>query len=738
MRSSKKLVCLLGLAVGLAGSAWYARACFVRSPQPVQVWLDEVEVDITDQVAVKRYKCTFLNPNNRAVVGGVCYMEVEPGAQIDKMTLTVDGKTTKGEVLEVNKANKVFTDIVRRGGSPALLEFYGSKLIRTRLPRIRPRGTVTVNLQYTTVLKQKGGLVRIQVLNVNPKANLVPLKRASVTVRIRSKSPVRNIYSPTHDIRVVEGKKGDPLTIKWSQEKYLPNKPFVMYYAVSDKKKVGLNMLAHREEGEKGYFMTMISPTLSKGKARITSKDIMPKDVIFCVDTSYSMTENGKIGQAKKALAYCIKHLREGDRFNIVDFSTEARTFKEGGMVEVSKLQIKRALRYVDDIEASGGTAIHEALTTSLKQFGQSKRMKMIMFMTDGLPTIGERDPKRILKDITTLNKQDVRMFVFGAGYNVNARMLDVLALDNRGDSDYILPREDIARKISRFFDKVGSPIMTDLKVSIDGIKASDIYPRQIPDLFKGEQVIVYGRFSASGSKTITLSGNVNGETRRLTFKLDFPKEDEGNEFVPRLWGGQKVSHLLSVLRKNGQNKEMIKEVVSLAKRFGIVTPYTSYLVTRDFVQQTGGGGKKWQRAAGNRLRGKLADLEKASKPSSAREDKRREVDEAQAFSSTRKKLKAGRASGLGYYAQDGKDQRALRDRQMRLMRYIGAKTFYNAGKIWYESSWDASKKLKVTTHKLGSEGYFELASRSRRIARYMALTQVVFQYKGSWYRIVK
>jgi len=504
--------------------------------------------------------------------------------------------------------------------------------------------------------------------------------------------------------------------------------------------------LAHREEGEKGYFMAMISPTLmakEKAAAAITSKDIVAKDVVFCVDTSYSMTENGKIIQAKKALAYCIKNLRKGDRFNIVDFSTEARTFSESGMVEVNARSLKKALRYVDDIEASGGTAIHEALTTSIKSFGQSQRLKMIMFMTDGLPTIGERDPQRILKDITAANKQEIRMFVFGAGYNVNARMLDMLALDNRGDSDYILPREDIAKKISRFFDKVGSPVMTDLKVKLTGIKAEDVYPRQLSDLFKGEQVIVYGRYSGEGTKTITLTGKVNGEERTLTYNLTFPKEEEGQGFVPRLWGGQKVSYLLGVLRKRGESKELIKEVVHLSKRFGIVTPYTAYLVTQDVVRP--GLSNLAKQFRGRLQNGRRLARGIAGGSAQAPASKKRSVTNSLGFGATRRALKAGKSEALADRAGeeregDKRDDDEMRknrlERRMKVMRYVGSKTFYSSAGVWYDSAYDAAKKQQMVSLTVGSERYFKLVAKHRGVTKYLALGNVCFRYKGVWYKM--
>ena len=311
----------------------------------------------------------------------------------------------------------------------------------------------------------------------------------------------------------------------------------------------------------------------------MTDEKILPKDVVFCVDTSGSMLKDGKMDQARAALKYCVESLRDGDRFNIVDFSTVPRHFQDKGLVELNDASRTKALRYVKKLHARGGTAIDDALELSLKHLRNpvsprnrvsdpdrvsARRLKMIVFTTDGLPTIGERNPEAILKKVAKQNTDDVRIFVFGEGFDVNTRLLDFLALDHRGEADYILPEENITQKISRFFDRVGSPVMTDLKVSFEGLEVKDVYPPRFPDVFRGEQVILFGRYTGHGKKKIKVTGNVGGETKTFEYTLDFPEysEDDKGSFVPRLWAGKKVDFLLNEIRKAGPD-EMNDELVN-------------------------------------------------------------------------------------------------------------------------------------------------------------------------------
>lgn len=709
------------LALGLLLTSTPAVPCFMHAPQPVHLTLDHIEVNIEDQVATKTYNCHFFNPNPQAVVGGQCYMEVEPGAQVDKMSLSIDGKEIKAEILEGGKAKQVFTDIVKNGGSPALLEFYGSNLIQSNVPRIEPNGTVIVKLQYTTVLENRGGLIRLQMLNTNPKALMQPLKKASIAVNIKSKKPIKNVYSPTHPIRIVETKDAD-VAVRWEEENYLPRNPLVLYYALSDDA-IGANILATKTD-TKGHFMVMLSPAMGSAKDTV---ETLPKDIVFCVDTSRSMIQDGKMEQAREALKHCLRNLRDGDRFNIVDFGTEAHVW-EKGMIKADAASRERALKHADGLVAEGVTAIEEALRLSISQFEETHRLKMIFFATDGLPTLGERDADKLAKIVRDANTHDIRLFTFGEGYDVNVKLLDVLALDNRGTSDYILPKEDIKGRISEFYDRVGSPVLTDLKIDFGDLKVDNVYPKQLPDLFKGDQVIVFGRYEGGGEMPVTLTAKVNGEERKFAYTLNFPKHEERSDYVARLWGGKKVAHLLDEVRKNGPAQELIDEIVSLAKQYGIVTPYTSYLVTEDIATMPASPGR-WKGDIAKKIAQDSASGYGAASPVEARKGY---VEEAERLTHTRenKTIYGLMNAGDKELAAHGGGGSA-----MKRVRYIADRTFYEAGGRWYDAKYDAAKD-KPRKIKARSDEYFKLLDENPAVAKFLALGSVTLEWKGEMIEI--
>ena len=739
-------------------------ACFVRSPQPVHVWLDHINVDIKDQVAVKTYDCTFRNPNPTAVVGGECYMEVEPDAQIDGLSVVVNGKTTPAELLGADKARQVFSEIVSRDGDTSLLEFYGSKLIRTKLARIAPNGVVKVKLRYTTVLKKRDNLVKLQMLNTNPKARMQPLESASVRVTITSSTPIKNVFSPTHPVKLVETPYHD-IAVEWSEKNYLPEQPFVLYYALA-KEPIGANALIHREPGEQsGSFMLMLSPTLGKGSGRVNDADCMPKDIVFCVDRSGSMLQGKKMEQAREALTACLGLLRPQDRFNIVSFATGTQVFRPRQLVAASGANLIAAPHAVQDMHARGGTAMNEALATSLALLKGGDRHKMIFFLTDGTPTIGEIKPSKILENVDRLNIDDTRIYVFGQGIDINSRLLDFLAADNRGEAEYVLPTEKAVDLVGDYFRRVGAPLMTDLRVEFEGVDVFDVYPRTLGDIYRGEQIVVFGRYRGEGAGKLRLTGQVQGGKRSLHYDLNFPREtpDESHAFVPRLWAGAKVNMLLDQIRRTGREEpELIDEIGLLAREHGIVTPYTGYLLVNDMIMQeqvalnsdisrnlriaNSNWGKMAVQPAANDSQTR-ANLVLQSKYQGFTNSKLRNDQSA-----WRRNLYvdtgAPQTSGYSSYFADGKVYgQAQRNRSARFqsqeysmnrIRYVGSRTFYNNDGTWYESRFQKPAGAKVQSVKVASKAFTDLLAQNPKNAQYLALGNVVANIDGNWYQVTR
>jgi Ca-activated chloride channel family protein len=546
-----------------------------RSLPPLHMVKHHVRATITDQVAVTTVEQTFRNHTNRPLEATYLF-PVPRGASVNKFSMWIDVKETAGELLEAKQAEKIYMDIVRRTLDPGLLEYMENNLLRMRVFPVPPHGDQRVKVSFTSVLPQEGGVNEYTYPLKTDGRTTRTLEEVSFKASITSQHPLQTIYSPTHAITVRRDgeRKAD---VEFDRHQGLLDRDFQLFFATSTKD-VGLTPLLYRPvSSEDGYVMMMLNPQVEAAKATR-----IPRDLVLVLDTSGSMSEQ-KMDQAKRALKFCLNNLDEKDRFGIVTFSTTVNHFRDdlsGGRGEL----LDRARKWVDDLRAGGGTAIQPALEAALQYRTKDPgRSFNVVFFTDGVPTVDETNPDKIVNRITALNKDNVRIFTFGVGDDVNASMLDRLAEATRAVSTYVRPAEDIEIKVSGLHGKISHPVMTDVRISATNVTLKDVYPPRLPDLFKGQQLIVIGRYSGQGGAAIKITGNVGGVEKEIVYELTFPgKTEDGKGFVEDLWGRRKVGYLLDQIRANGESRELVAEVVKLAKKYGIATPYTSYLVVPD------------------------------------------------------------------------------------------------------------------------------------------------------------
>jgi Ca-activated chloride channel family protein len=453
----------------------------------------------------------------------------------------------------------------------------GNNLLRLRVFPIPPRGDQKIALSFTSVASKEGKLVEyVYPLKTNGKATST-LEEFSLTATIKSEHNVINVYSPTHSISLKRASDKE-VTINFDQNQALLDKDFQLFYATGDSD-VGLTALTHRPlSGDKGYFTLLISP-----RVQIAKEYQVPRDLVLVLDTSGSM-RGPKMEQARKALKYCLDNLGARDRFGLINFATTVNRYEEK-LLAADAEQLAKAKKWVDDLEATGGTAINDALASALDLRSKEEgRSFTVVFFTDGQPTIGETDVEKIVKNTLAKNTANTRIFTFGVGDDVNATMLDRLADKTRALSTYVRPAEDIENKVSGLYSKISNPVLTNLKLAAtNDIRFSEIYPPELPDLFHGSQLVVLGRYSGKGPAAVRLSGQVGMETKEFVYELTFPeKTGEERDFVEHLWARRKVGYMLDQIRANGEKAELVQEVVTLAKKYGITTPYTSYLVVPD------------------------------------------------------------------------------------------------------------------------------------------------------------
>lgn len=756
----RRFIMLLGLALAMLPSVTYADGFIVveRPPPelrrirrhrphfPLTVKYHRVTVEIKGQVAITHVDQVFHNPNPMQLEGTYIFPMPEDAA-VTQFSMYMNGVEVQGEVLERKKALKIYEGIVRRMQDPALLEYMGRGMFKARIFPIPARGDKRVKLSYSQVLKKDNGRCAYRYPLNTEKFSATPLKECSIKVKIDTKTPIKSIFSPSHPSTKVKRSKGTSAAISWVAKNTTPDKDFQLYYDLSDKD-VGLSIWSYKRPSKDGYFLVTVSPKIEMAETEYSAKDI-----VFVLDTSGSMLGK-KMDQAKKALQYCVANLGKADRFNIIPFSMEARPL-HSSLVTASKAKRQEATEYIDELRPRGGTAIFEALNTALKMKPKKSdgRPFMVVFMTDGEPTIGENadeiNPEYIRKSIVKA-AGTTRIFTLGIGSDVNTKLLNGIAVGTRAEQEYALEEENLEIKLSNFYDKIAYPVMSDCELIFEGLWVKEVYPRKLNDLFKGGTLNVVGRYKGQGPLVVRLRGKVNGKSVEHVLKGRFGAESRELDFLPARWAKQKIGFLLEQMSLSGEKKELKDEVIFLAKKYGLPTPYTSYLVIEENAPAprrpriTRGGGRRKGKKSRPRAQ-EPAPKAEASKDAAGQAFKRLEKERKKFRSSPGKaldgmsgrgaversininKLKKGNTSGT-----EDLDEATVR----KVMRTIGAKTFYNTGKMWVDSAIKDPSKVDVTVTYF-SEKYFELVKQNPKIGAYLALGgNVLLKFNGKTYRI--
>lgn len=528
-----------------------------------------VDVTIRDQVAEVHVDQAFENTGETPLEATYVF-PLPPDAAVSDFTMEVDGKQLEGKLLDRNEARAMYEEIVRRQLDPALLEYVDQGVFQASVFPIPPHEERRVQISYTQVLKRESGLVRFVYPLSTEKFSPVPIPDVSVTVDIESSTPIGAVYSPTHDIAVARA-GANKASASLELADVTPRSDFELLYSTSEDD-IGLNLTTYRTGDDDGYFLALVSP-----KVEVDAERVVDKDVVLVLDTSGSM-RGEKIEQAKDAARFIVEHLNNDDRFNVIAFDSTVRVaFDRLRGVDEGR---RDALDFVDGLGAHGSTNINDALSTALDQVSSNERPSLVIFLTDGLPTAGVTDAAEIVRSVGATAPKTVRLFTFGVGYDVNAILLDQLAEQNRGLSEYVAPDEDVANIVSGFYERVSDPVLSDIDIDFGNVEVSDIYPNPLPDLFAGSQLIVVGRYNGHGTVDVTLTGSIDGRTQRYTYEnISFPESALRDSYLPRLWATRKIGFLLNSVRLDAPSDEVIDEIVELSKRYGVITPYTSFLV---------------------------------------------------------------------------------------------------------------------------------------------------------------
>ncbi len=576
-------------------------------PGPAQVvrTRSDVRVELRDRVL--RYEVEERFVNRGGTIGEADYVFPLPnGAAFRDLKLSIDGQMVAGETMGAAEARRIYEEIVRRQKDPALVEWMGHGMLRTRIFPFQAGEERRIIVRYESVAEREGDAVRVDYFrgsrNVAGGGPVMPMPRGldvvpqeqrgtmndgggrtNFTLSYRAGGELGEPYSPTHELDV----ERDAALRRVSIRSGGPD--ITVLVALRRATAASVALLTNAGRGEPGYALITVTPPSELATLRL------PRDVTFVIDVSGSMSGK-KLEQAKAAGRQLLRTLTNRDRFRVIDFSTDVRNFRDGFTV-ASEANVRSAIRYIDELEATGSTnisgALEEALRTSDIGVGRRRderedevdaeirrlRMPLVLFMTDGAPTVGLRDPAAIAARASQL-RGDARVFSVGMGADVNVGLIEQLAIEGRGTAHFVRPDENVERVVELLATRLRQALLTDVRVAVDGnVRLSRTYPSGPQDLFAGQDLVLLARYEGDGPANIVVRGRAGGREVRWTSQRVFPRDERDNAFVPRLWATQRIGWLVAEKRRNGGSSEIDDEIRRLGERFGIPTEFTSYLV---------------------------------------------------------------------------------------------------------------------------------------------------------------
>jgi Ca-activated chloride channel family protein len=616
-----------------------------------------VNITVDDTYATFFVDQEFINNGGRDIEGTYVF-PVREGT-IKNFQIVVDGRVVEGRLMGKDEATELYHRYVMERKEASLLEYSGLDTFSAKV-MLRRGEKVRVQISYEQVIKQSSGVYSVFYPLSPERYTTRPIDPVDIELDIKAAGDIGFIMSPTHNVSVSRASGKEAHVRYYSKE--IPNRDFQVFYGVTERD-YDVKTIANKKDGQGGYFMLFLYPS-SPGI------ETMPKDVVYVIDTSGSMGGT-KIDQAKRALEYGLDKLNEGDRFNIVTFSSETDTYR--GSLS-GKSSAGDAKGFVDKLEANGATNIQDALIMASSQFSSDDRIHIVVLLTDGEDTTGH-STRSIMDSVKNCN---CRIFPFGVGADIDFELLDRLS-NEHGDGipTYIRSESELESSLTVFYNKIARPLLHNVKVSIsgDGFRAYEVYPKKVPDIFYGSQIVLVGRYSGSGSGTAKITGTVSGEDKSFDYSISLPQTDS-NQFVERTWAARKVGYLLDVIALEGETNDLKQEVVALATKYGIPSPYTAYVAVNE-------KGEAVNRSMG------VADA-------------------------------AGGWGGMGNVMTTAAAYKSAESYSYAPpeTKTIDDKTFVSVGGVWKDTSCGNTVDRKV---EFGSNDYFSLVSNSQ-IARYLSV----------------
>jgi len=571
-----------------------SRAFALTGKNTVQITGVDVVVKIIEQSATTTMDIALKNPTTSRLEAELI-VPVPEGAVVRGFDFEGKGSEPSAVILPKDEAKNTYNAIVARIKDPALLEFLGYNLIRSSVFPVDANGTQKIRLVYEHLLGAEGDRVDYVLPRTESVDYVVPW---NVSVQITSKRPIATLYSPSHKMETTRTDK-NVVTARVAKDARTQPGPFMLSYLV-ERNGVTASLLAYPDMKVNGGYFLLLAGLPAELPKNIDGTPAIKREVILVLDRSGSM--NGeKLEQAREAALQVLAGLAPGEAFNIIVYNESVGSFSPAPVVKDDRT-VAAARDYIKAIRSTGGTNIHDALLEALRQKPTAGMLPMVLFLTDGLPTVGQTSEVAIRNVAMKANPYKRRVFTFGVGVDVNTPLLDRIASETRACATYVLPKEDVEVKVARVFKRLSGPVLADATLEVQSAEGKpalgavqEILPDRLPDLYEGDQLVLLGKYVGAAPRlTFLVKGNYLGRQRTFRFTFNFDTATTRNAFVPRLWASRKIGVLVEAIRQLGAEagtrpttidakadprlKELVDEIVRLSTEFGILTEYTAFL----------------------------------------------------------------------------------------------------------------------------------------------------------------
>lgn len=698
----------------------------VQRPRPIPVPVTgyeirrlEVNASVRQQSARVRISHVLRNPGATTLEASFLF-PLPDEAVVGALTLLVEGRELPGQVLDAKEARRIYEATVRRQRDPALLEYAGRRLLRSSVFPIPAGAERTVEFEYVVLPAPRGSLreLRLPLRSVRGAQSLgmveatqLRVQELELNVTLHSEQPLSTLYSPTHADISIGGSAGQK-TVSLQRKSPADLDDFVLMFSSGAADGVPAVLSYRRDPAEPGYFMVLAAPADQEPRPVAGGRSI-----VLVVDRSGSM-RGEKFQQAQQGIRRLLESLHADDHFDLVVYDSDVELFRND-LQPATPENIQLAVQWADALKPQGGTNISEGLTAALRLTAGGERPAWVLFLTDGLPTAGEIQEKRIAQLAVEANTGKARIFSLGVGFDVNTRLLDRLSGAHRGRTAYVLPGEKIDTAVAAIEAGIASPLLTDLTVKLTDPAGRELegitrtWPKQATDLYRGEVFVYTGRYREAGDVSVQLSGLRDGVPVTLSGggQLVSQSSDGALAFVERLWAARRIAELTLQMDQNGESEELLTELLELSKRHGILTPWTSFLADESksldavtaLPQLRGAVEAQAKRVSGaGAIHSRSALQNLAAAAGSAAKSPAPRIDGIAAAHGPTGGFSGGGAGQAGQMPEF--------DAIFQTPRSVGGRTFFWKDGCWLDVAMNAEDRRLAKRVKMFSDEYFELS----------------------------